>query len=286
MLSSRSQRPFLAVIGTTIAVSVLMPTSWMRPCTGTLAGIVNVPVQPFGDFAVRLRNWIWSPDDPLAPESDKVRYLTEQLEMARQLAHARQWQIEALEEEIRELTDARRFDRGQSTFETLFARITGRSASGLLRLNAGTRHGVKAGAVAVFRGGHLIGRVAGDVGRLSSWLVPLTDPATGLLEVVLLPADGSEIDLRAAPRLQLVADGAGGLVGDLPRDVPIQRGDLVEVADPTWPESAWGLKVGVVDAVSVNEKHPLRSQVRVLPRFAAHRLASVTLKIERPGPPS
>ncbi|MHC4429071.1 MAG: hypothetical protein ACYS0D_10800, partial [Planctomycetota bacterium] len=176
MSPSRSQRAFLAVVGITLVISVLTPARWLRPCTGA----------PFGDFAIRVRNWIWAPDDPLSGESDKVRLLTEQLEMARQLAHARQLQIEELEEEIRELTDARRFDRGQAAFETLFARITGRhpdSGGGLLRLNRGSRDGVRAGAVAVFRGGHLIGRVAGDVGRLASWLVPVTDPETGLLEV-------------------------------------------------------------------------------------------------------
>jgi cell shape-determining protein MreC len=285
---SRSQRAFLAVVGITLVISVFTPARWLRPCTGAMAGIVSVPVQPFGDFALRVRNWIWTPDDPLSGESDKVRLLTEQLEMARQLAHARQLQIEALEEEMRELTDARRFDRGQAAFETLFARITGRhpdSGGGLLRLNRGSRDGVRAGAVAVFRGGHLIGRVAADVGRLASWLVPVTDPETGLLEVVVLPADDDGADLQRA-RLQLEPDGNGGLVGELPREVTVNRGDIVEVADPTWPESAWGLKVGVVDAVSVQENNPLRNQVRVVPRFPAHRLASVTLKIERPSSPS
>ena len=282
----RSQRAFAITVGVTLAAAVLMPTRWVRPCTGVMAGILNVPLQPFCDFALRLRNWIWTHDDPLATASDKVRYLTEQLEMARVLAHARQWQIEALEEEIRELTDARRFDRGQIAFQTLYARITSRhpdGGGGLLRLNAGARHGVRGGAVAVFRGGYLIGRVADDVGRLASWLMPVTDPATGLLEVVVLPDGQHDADLARAPRLQLVPDGRGGLVGDLPRDVAINRGDLVEVADPTWPESAWGLKVGLVDSVTVQETNPLRHHVRVVPRYPAHRLDSVTLKIERPA---
>ena len=70
--------------------------------------------------------------------------------------------------------------------------------------------------------------------------------------------------------------------GEVPRGSPTRTGDIVEVADPTWPESAWGLKIGVVESVSAQETNPLRDRVRVVPRYPAHRLAAITLKIERP----
>ena len=63
--------------------------------------------------------------------------------------------------------------------------MTGRPpdrAGGPVRINAGTRHGVVAGAIVVYRGGHLFGRVADGVSRLSSSVVPVTDGSIGLVE--------------------------------------------------------------------------------------------------------
>ena len=282
---SRSNRVFLVAMGITLVLA-LLPTSWLGWTSG-LAEIVNVPVQPFADAGVRLRDRLRPPNDPLAGESDKVQHLIEEFEKARALSQRKQLRIEALEEEIRELQDAQRFHRGQAVeIDTLFARISGRSpdrAGGLVRLNMGSREGVVGGTVAVFRGVHLVGRVASDVSRLSSWLVPLTDPTSGLVEAVILPADDRAISLESAPRVQLAPDGTGGLVGDLDKAVVVRRGDVVRLSDPAWPKSAWGMIVGFVESMSDKERQPLLSAVLVRPRYHAHRLSSVTLKIERPA---
>ncbi len=290
---TRSQRAFVVAVGLMLTINLFFPTSWLLHDLGlrlgpwplVLASIVNVPVQPLGDFGVRLRNWLWSPGDPLAGESERVQYLTDQFEELRAITYAKQLTIEALQEEIRELQEAHRLHQGTAHIGTLFARITSRSpdrAGGMVRLNAGSRHGVTVGTVAVFRGGHLIGRVVGDVGRLSSWLIPITDPAVRFVEVVILPADELEPRMGKAPPVLLRPDGTGGLVGDLDKSFEVSRGDIAVLADPYWPPSGQGMKIGLLESVTASAADPLRVDVLVRPQFHAHRLGSVTLKIELP----
>ncbi len=163
------------------------------------------------------------------------------------------------------------------------ARMTGRSpdrSGGLVRLNVGTRDGVTAGTVAVFRGVHLIGRVAEDVGRLSCSLIPITNPAVGLVEAFIEPEEERLAPVATAPRVQLRPDGTGGLVGDVGRDRAVREGATVRLSDPAWPETAQGMIVGFVESVSGKETEPLLGSVVVRPQYRAHLLVSVTLKID------
>ena len=288
---TRSQRAFAVAVGLMLTINLFFPTRWLLhdlwlglgPWPLVVASIVNVPVQPLSDFGVRLRNWLWLPGDPLAGESERVQFLADELEELRAITYAKQLTIEALQEEVRELQEARRLHQGTAQFGTVFARIISRSpdrAGGMVRLNAGSRHGVTAGTVAVFRGGHMIGRVAGDVGGLSSWLIPITDPATGFVEVVILPAGELEPQMGKAPRVLLRPDGTGGLVGDLDRSFEVSRGDIAVLSDPSWPLSGQGMKIGRLESVTASTAQPLLETVLVRPQFHAHRLGSVTLKIE------
>lgn len=284
MAANRPQRPFLVTLGLTFVVAFFLPVSWIRPWSNVLAGLVSIPVQPLGDFGVRLARWIWPPQDPLAHESPRVQQLSEQLEIARQTAHVKQLRIEALQEELRELQQARQFHGGAVPIDTLYARITGRGpdrAGGLVRLNVGRRNGVTPDAVAVFRGVHLVGRVAEDVGRVSCWLISLTDPASGYIEVALVPLAAPDLSRSQVPRIQVQADGRGGLVGEIDRDVRVSPGDVAELHDMAWPQSAQGMKVGIVESVSPKESQPLLNNVVIRPEYQAHRLSSVILKIER-----
>ncbi|MHC4414714.1 MAG: rod shape-determining protein MreC [Planctomycetota bacterium] len=280
----RSQRAFSFAIGVTLILA-LLPTGWLRPWTSHVADIVNVPVQPFADAGIRPRGRLRPRDDATAGESERVRHLTEELEKARALSHAKQLRIEALEQEIRELQDARRFHRGgEVEIDPLFARITGRSpdrAGGPVRLNVGRRDGVTGGTVAVFRGVHLIGRVAEDVAQAGSWIIPITDPSNRLVEAVILPAGDPLAPVGEAPRILLAPSGPGAFAGDLDAAVGVERGDTVRLSDPTWPASAQGMIVGFVESVSPKDAQPLLTSIVVRPRYHAHHLTSVTLKIER-----
>ncbi|MHC4616037.1 MAG: hypothetical protein ACYTAU_21035, partial [Planctomycetota bacterium] len=212
--ASRSQRALWTAVGLTVVLA-LLPARWLG-WTAVAADVVNVPIQPLADIGVRLGRLLRSPEGGAAEESEALRRRTEELDATRALLHAARLRIEALQEEIRHLQDARRFHRGIQ-IDPMFVRVTGRSPDrgrGPVRINAGSRHGVTPGTIAVYRGAHLLGRVADDVGRLSCRVVPVTDPATGLMEAVILPADDPTAEVADAPRLQLVADGQGGLVGD------------------------------------------------------------------------
>jgi cell shape-determining protein MreC len=288
--ATRSQRALWAAVGLTVVLG-LLPAGWLR-WTVVASDIINVPIQPLADAGVRLGRMLRGPDGEAGEESEAVRRRTQELEATRVLLHAARLRIEALQEEIRHLQDARRFHQG-AQIDPLFARVTGRSPDrgrGPVRINAGSRHGVTPGTVAVYRGAHLIGRVGDDVGRLNCRIVPITDPATGLMEAIILPADDPAAELADAPRLQLVADGRGTLVGDLDRNRVVQAGDVVRLSDPAWPDSAQGMILGYVMSVESKDLQPLHNQITVEPDFHAQEVASVTLKIERlaageEGPP-
>ncbi|MHC4765763.1 MAG: rod shape-determining protein MreC [Planctomycetota bacterium] len=279
--ATRSQRALWFAVGLT-TVLALLPSGWLR-WTVVASDIVNVPIQPLADAGVRLGRVLRGPDGSAGEESEALRRRTEQLEATRVLLHAARLRIEALQEEIRHLQDARRFHQGVQ-IDPLFVRVTGRSPDGgrgPVRINAGRRQGVTPGTVAVYRGVHLIGRVGDDVGRLSCRIVPVTDPATGLMEAIILPADDPAAEITDAPRLQLVADGDGKLVGDLDRNLVVRPGDVVRLADPAWPDSAQGMILGPVFSVAPKDLQPLHNEITVVPVIEAQRLAFVTLKLER-----
>ena len=280
---SRSQRA-LSIAVALVAILAFAPASWLR-WTAVGADLVAVPVQPMTDAAVRLGRWVRPADREMAVASKAVQERTQELEATRALLHAARLTIEALEEEISALQEARRYQPGVE-MNPVFARVTGRPpqrGQGPVRINVGTRQGVVPGTVAVYRGGHLMGRVADNIARLTCQVIPITDPSTGLIEAVILPPDDPLEALASAPRVQLVADGSGGLTGDLDRTIPVRAGDVVRLADPSWPASAQGMIIGVVDSVRGKDLQPLLSSITVAPRYHAQRVASMTLMIELVG---
>ena len=276
----RSQRVFAISLGLTLLCAVL-PVGWLR-WTGVVANVFSVPVQPLADAGLRL-GLLMRPGLTANGSNEVLRQRDEELQTTRALLHGARIRIEALLEEIDALQEARRFHRAVE-MTPLYARVTGAPpdrGSGPVRLNVGSRHGVVPYAIAIYRGGHLVGRVAGDVSRLSSRLVPLTDPSTGLVEGLILPAGDPIANIAQAPRIQLFPDGHGGLGGDLDRELAVSVGDVVRLADPGWPQSAQGLIVGTVESIEPNDHQPLRVLITVRPTFEAKRLDSVTLLVER-----
>ncbi len=275
----RSQRALAVATALTVIVA-LLPTGWLA-WTAVLATILRVPVQPMAQGGVHVGQWLRSPAE-IPGESEALRARTEELETTRALLHRARLQIEGLQEQIEVLQEVQGLWPGVQ-ITPIFARVTRRApdrAHGPIRINAGSRHGIVAGAIVVYRGGHLIGRVAEGVSRLSSGVVPITDAATGFIEGIVLPAGDPVTDVRTTPHIQLVPDDHGGLVGDLDRETPMHTGDVVRLADPSWPDSAQGLIIGMVDTVEPKDLQPLLNTVTVRPRFKARRVASVTVIIE------
>lgn len=262
-------------------VASLMPVRWLAWTAG-LATVVRVPVQPLAQAGVQVSHWL-RPAADVAGESEALGERTKELETTRALLHGARLQIDSLLEEIAVLQEVRGL-RPDVEITPIVARVTGRPpdrAGGPIRINAGARHGVVAGAIVVYHGGHLVGRVAEGVSRLSSGVVPITDGSIGLIEGVVLPGDDPVAEVRNRPHIQFVADGRGGLVGDLDREIVINLDDTVLLADFSWPDSAQGLVIGNVTSVEPKDLQPLLNTVTVRPKFPARRVASVTVIIER-----
>ncbi len=279
-LNLSSGRALGLAIGLTAAVSLLPARllGWTR----VPAEIVALPVQPLADGGIRLSRWL-RPLEGEAGESEELRRLRAELEATRALLHDERLKVEGLLEEIEAMRDARAFRPGVEV-DPIYARVVGVGpdrGQGPIRLGRGSRHGVEAGAIAVYRGGHLLGRVAPGVERLSSRLVPLTDPSTGLIEAIVLPAADPLGAIEGAPRLQLQPDGRGALAGDLDRNAPARPGDVVRLADPLWPGSAQGLIIGTVERIEPKDLQPLLNSITVRPRYQARRVGTVTVLVER-----
>ncbi len=277
-----SKRAFLVAIALT-GVLAILPNRWLRPWTSDLAAIVNVPLEPFEYAGLKIRTWFRPAPDPLSVEPEQVQRLIEDRDKLHALYRAAQLRVEALEQEISELQDAQRFHRG-GNITPVYAPITGRSpgrGGGLLRLRAGKREGVTPDTIAVYRGVHLIGHVTNDVGRLSSRLLPITDRAAQwVIGIILSPGDPTA-PISDAPRVHLQPLGNGTLSGEIERARDARPGDLVRLADHSWPDSAQGMIIGYVESVAHKDDDPLRDVVVVEPRYLAADLAAVTLKIEQ-----
>ena len=277
-----SKRAFLVAIAF-IGVLTIVPNRWLRPWTSDLAAVVNVPLEPFEYAGTKIRTWFRPARDPLSVESEKVQRISEDRDEVHALYRAAQLRVEALEQEISELQDAQRFHRG-GTITPVFAHITGRSpgrGGGPVRLRAGTRQGVTPDTIAVYRGVHLIGHVTNDVRLLSSRLLPITDRAAQWVIGIILSPDDPTASISDAPRVHLKPLGNGTLSGEIERARDVRLGDLVRLADLSWPDSAQGMIVGYVKSVDHQDDDPLRDVVVVEPRYLAADLDAVTLKIEQ-----
>ena len=276
----RSQRALAVAAGLTV-VAALLPVRWLG-WTAVLAEIVRVPIQPMADAGVRMGRWV-RPATDVSGESEALREQSDELERSRVLLHAARLEIEALHEEISAMQEVRSLRPGVE-ITPIFARVTGRpvdKARGPVRINVGSRHGVVAGAVVVYRGGHLIGCVARNPSRLSCGVVPITDASIGLMEGYVNAAADPVGDIRRRPHIQLVPDGRGGLVGDVDREIAIHPGDVVRLSDPSWPGTAQGLIIGEVHSVVPRDLQPLHNAVTVWPLYHAQRVATMTVIIER-----
>jgi len=279
--------PFQLLIGVcmlALALS-LLPARFLG-WTNDVAAVVTLPVVPFGHVGTRVRTWLQSGPQAEGSDPTQLEYLRRELDNFRVLYEAERQRAERLRAEIEQLQMAR-VDQFDVPFDLLRASIVGRN-SGVdgetYVLNVGSRGGVSQGAVAVSDGRDLVGRVA-SVARLTSTLVPVTNPATGWLEAYVAPAEpGSPRIEDDRARTLLKPTGDGTLQGDIERDAEVRQGDLVYLDDPAWPDTARSMIIGRVIAIHQKDQNPLRDQIIVRPRRTAKDLASVTIKVERPAP--
>ena len=281
-----STRPLIATT-TVLLVLAFLPTRLLVPWTNDIAAIVQLPLAPLGDFGGRFANRLRPGPDPSAGATATERRLVEERDALRALLRSEQLLVVELREQIEALSLAAAL-QGSGTFDLVHATVTGRSPGrrdGPWRLNVGSRNGVRAGSVAVYRGGHLIGRVAEDVGRLSCLLVPLTDHSIGRLRGAVLLEGGTEGG--AAPvRVLLTPVGDGTFHADGAADSGIMVGHAVVLDDPAWSPAGRGMVIGFVESIVARDDQPLRRRLVIRPAHDAQHVASVVVKFERPARPT
>lgn len=270
---------YLAALGLALALSFLplRRLTWVSD----LSGIVTAPTVPFGDVTRRVVVWLKS--SPTRGETAETAALRQEIDRFRTLYHAERERVEELRQRIEQLERTREIDPGVA-FDALTATITGRntqSAGELYVLNRGSARRALPGSVVVYNGVHLVGRIE-TVTALTSLMIPITDPAVGPIEGFAAPASGDDSRNVSGqrPRTFLTPQKDGTLTGDIARDAGVREGDLILLADPSWPRTAWARIVGTVVSVKPRDDSPFRDSLVVRPRFTAANLASVTILVE------
>lgn len=278
---SRTPRTHKAFALALIAVIVLafMPARWLR-WTSDVAGIVNVPLMPFRHMGLSLAGWLSPEHEVRIREFEGEQHLLQQYEELDRRYIAAQMRIAELEEQLVQIQQIPMTELDVPT-RLLSASITARdprSRTANVQINRGRQHGVVEGTIAVFGGVHLIGKVS-SVDRVSSMVLPITNPDHGSLWAIVFPTDQPMTTVSDAVAIELRPRGDGAFVAEPQADVPISRGDLVRLAAMhDWPRSSLGMVIGVVESIS-NEQS-LRKHVIVQPRYEAVHVPSVVLKIE------
>jgi hypothetical protein len=262
-------------------VLALLPARWLA-WTNDVAGIVHLPLTPFGDAGVRLAGWLRpAPALRTAIHEDtveQIRHVTADRDRFERLYRSAQLRIQQLTEELSQLQQLPP-EVLAGTAPPKIARITGRNlaaAAGAVELKGGSHDGHEVGMVGVYNSVFLIGRVS-SVSRFRSVLTPITHGANGLMIAVVVPADRPEAPLTTAPRIQLIPQDDGTFAAEADRSHDLREGDIVRLDDPSWPPWAQAMVVGTIEAVSVKDAEPLRHDLVIRPRFQVSDVAYVSL---------
>ena len=255
-----------------VLVVSLLPTRWVAWSTGRVAEIVSLPLVPLGDLLTAARVQLLEDEESVLADQD-VAMLEQQLNAYRRHYHRL----------VQDLLDGR--DPTAPTVG-ITAQITGGAPNGtraILRLNAGSRRGVKAGDVVLFDQEILLGRVLGGgdtaVGPTDSSFLPAFDVETGLLQGVLVLADVPGEGLQAQERAGVLLEPDGkGWITTVPRRADPMLGMDVRLADPDWPRSAQGLRIGMVAAMVDVAEDPSRVALEIMPLKDPYRIRDVQIE--------
>ncbi len=283
-----SQIPYLPLLILTLLVLSLLPGRYLR-WTDDVAEPLTAVLAPFTDAGRSLSTFLRPAKnaDPAATDDALVESLRLELEQFRTQNLNLRARQEQLQTELEELRRAHTLNPESRDHLINFSviRTSSDPAGSILRIKGGGKNGIIPGAVAVYRGVHLVGRIA-DVQPLTSTLQPITDRNAGYLDCVIMPAD-PEATLAEGTRCQIGPhpSRADLLVGDVERDADWLRevGEtplLVRLSDDHWPDGAQALIVGVVERIFTDDATPLRLRVEVRPIFhPLTRLPEVTLRL-------
>lgn len=265
-----------------LVVLALLPLGWIRWLSG-LGNFARVLVAPISQPLVMLAGVIQHPPPNAEADPEAYRQLVEQVAHWRLLYQVQAHENDGLRRQIEELQRGVALDP-TGAVRILTAAVTGTPsdpASKDLTVRAGKRKGVDDSAVAMTRGTQLVGRVIAVREQLCT-VRPITRADSGLRVRVLLDEE-QRVGLTAL----LMPTGSGTLSGRVeerritPADAPLEPavGNPVRLFDETWPRSAQGLIVGVVERVETDPSTGLRKVITVRPTLNIENVAEVMLRL-------
>lgn len=263
-LSGRRLDWSLAVLA--LAAS-LAPTAVLRPWTADLARVVSVPLAPVSHLGVFLRSRVRPEQGAFDPRAPETLALEQEVRQFRTLYEQARLENERLERSLAALAAvrARLGGSGQRLAEVSVVGTDASRRDGAARINAGTRHGLAAGAVALVSGDILVGVVGQDIGALSASVIPATKlPSLG---VRLYPPQGTDpsTPLSAYPGAMLKPTARGTWTADVASTQPLSVGMVARLADDRYGRTALGARVGTIVAIEPVEKAPLARRVEIAP---------------------
>ncbi|MGP1309495.1 MAG: rod shape-determining protein MreC [Phycisphaerales bacterium] len=272
-------RRSLLIAAAVFLILALLPSRLTGTLTSYAAEPALIALAPPARVFSYVANFLRPPGSAGLSDDEAVR----EIEIARD-DYLRRWRhaeqrIDQLEAQLAEMQGGRALfaDIPFTPFATpVIARATD-PTSGVLTVRGGRDRGITPGAVAVNTSVHLVGRVSAVNARTSD-VLPITHPATNWMRVAIDPAD----DAPNAPvaRAQVQPVGEGLLRGELDADSsPVEPGQVVRLADDTWPRSAQMLILGEIVEAAPRDSQPLRTVITVRPVIDPTRVSQVSLWI-------
>ncbi|MHC5026891.1 MAG: rod shape-determining protein MreC [Planctomycetota bacterium] len=282
---NRPRKAFPIAVFLTLIASLFMPNValvWMADVGDKL----NFPLVPLRHGADLVAEWFRP-----APSGRIERMSEEELQTVlderafwRARYRAAQAQIFDLQEELAQVTRLNWDFDDNDAVSIATARITGhnpaRRQAGV-EINIGTELGVRRGAIAVYRGTHLVGHVS-RVWPLRSIVSPITHPSNSFIRAQVMAPNTDPDDMGPPKYIQLSATDDGTLVAVVDREMDIAVGDWVHLDDEAWSPAAQMMVLGGVAAVEAKDDKPLLNDVIVQPFYSVGALSQVTLIIDQP----
>lgn len=259
----------------------LLPRPALRPWTSDVARVVVVPLAPLTHLGSLARERIRPVRGTFDPRAPEVVELEQELAQSRMLVEQSRLEIERLERSLASLraVSARIGGEGARLAEAAVVAVDADREDGVVRINAGSRHGVRAGAPVLVDGDVLVGIVGDDVGPFTSSVLPL-HRVKGI-GVRLYPPQAT--DPRAPAQSfpgSVLKPIAGGLwEGEVASPLELSEGLVARLADDRYPRVALGARVGTVVAVTPIEKAPLARRVEVAPVVELGERSSVVVVV-------
>lgn len=282
VLSGRRLDRLLLAVALAVA---LLPDAALRPWTSDLARLVTLPAAPVSHLGIYLRDRIRPPRAAFDPRAPEVVELESEAERFRMLYERARLENERLERTIASL-GAVSTRVGAGRHRLLEASVVGTDPTrrdGVLRINAGSRHGLREGAPAFLDGDAFVGVVGTDVGPLGATVVPSIRLTS--IGVRLYPPRGSDpaAPASASPGAVLRPTGRGTWEADVASSVELFPGMVARLADERFPRAALGARVGRIVAVRPIEQVPLARRIEVEPIARTEELGTVVVAVEEGG---